>query len=287
MTGFDEDRELDDFLARRSVLHRRLADRDHAEPSADLDRLVLDKARTAIDIHSGAQMYRAPRWALPMGLAATVVLALAIVVHFGRFQPNDQGYAKTASAEQVLSAPVTDMAAAAPAESQPPAPAPAPALAKQSAARETVTLTARRAKQEAVVAMPPAVEVASNEENAAGSAAAGASMADAATPSEPTLAANNAVRAMPIDSEARRAFVLPPAATAAEAQATASGDAIAPAPAPASEAKRSNPQTWLREIQQLRAAGKAAEADRELAAFRKAFPGEAAKLPANDRRPLQ
>jgi hypothetical protein len=235
MTGLDEDRELDDFLARRSPLHRRLADRDHAEPSADLDRLVLHRAREAIDVHSHSPLYRAPRWALPVALAATVVLAFAIVLNFGRVHHDPEGRPTSASAQE-LSAPIADLAADsifAPS---------APALAKATPAP--------------TVAMPAAVEKASDKER----------------PAVTTARAR---------SEA-----------AEEARATVSGDAVAPAalaagkPAEA-KANRTDPKAWMREIQQLRGAGKTAEAERELAAYRKAFPAEAAKLAAPDPRPVR
>jgi hypothetical protein len=267
MTGLDEDRELDDFLARRSPLHRRLADRDHAEPSTDLDRLVLDQAREAIDVRSNTPLYRAPRWALPVALAATVVLAFAVVLNFGRAHQNTDY--PTAAAAQELSAPIADNAA----ESRF-APT-APALAK--------------AAPEPTVTMPSEVEKASDKE----SAAATASSAPAATP---PLTASNAAGIARVESQPARsigpAMARARSEVAEEAQATASGDAVAPAalaaekPAEA-KAKHVDPKAWAREIQQLRAAGRTAEADRELADFRKAFPAEAAKLSGSDPRPAR
>jgi hypothetical protein len=235
MTGLDEDRELDDFLARRSPLHRRLADRDHAEPSADLDRLVLDRAREAIDVRSHTPLYRAPRWALPVALAATVVLAFAIVLNFGRVHQDAEGYPASASAQE-LSAPIADTAA----ESNF---APSPQALARAAPAPTV-------------AMPAAVEKASDKERAA------------------------------VTTARARSEV------AEEAQATVSGDAVAPAalaaePSADAKANHTDPKAWMREIQQLRTAGRTAEAERELAAYRKAFPAEAAKLAAPDPRPVQ
>jgi hypothetical protein len=267
MTGLDEDRELDDFLARRSALHRRLADRDHAEPSTDLDRLVLDRAREAIDVRSNAPLYRAPRWALPVALAATVVLAFAVVLNFGRLH-HDRAY-PTSVAAQELSAPVADTAA----ESQfSPS---APALAKAEPAE--------------TVAMPSEVKSASDKERAAVTA----STAPSAAP--PVMASNAAV---PAPMESRPARAIAPAMARArgevaeEVQATASGDAVAPTALAAakpidSKTNHADPKAWMREIQQLRAAGRTAEADRELAEFRRAFPAEAAKLPSGDPRPAQ
>ncbi|HVY81393.1 MAG TPA: hypothetical protein VG994_10465, partial [Steroidobacteraceae bacterium] len=100
----DEDRELEDFLARRSVLHRRLADRDYHEPSPELDRLVLERARQAIEVPANAPMYRAPRWALPVALAASVVLALAVVLNVARLRGGD-GYSVAAPMSTVETGP--------------------------------------------------------------------------------------------------------------------------------------------------------------------------------------
>jgi hypothetical protein len=44
------------------------------------------------------------------------------------------------------------------------------------------------------------------------------------------------------------------------------------APVLSDKAKHPDPQVWMREIEQLRLAGKSADADREITAFRKAFP---------------
>lgn len=54
----------------------------------------------------------------------------------------------------------------------------------------------------------------------------------------------------------------------------ATGDGSSPLPSALDKAKRADPKVWRREIERLRATGKTAEADRELAEFRKAFPSE-------------
>ena len=82
MTGPDSDNELEAFLARRSLMHRRFAEGDQSEPPDELDRIVLAKAREAIKRPSETPVYRAPQWAMPMGLAASVLLVFAIVLNF-------------------------------------------------------------------------------------------------------------------------------------------------------------------------------------------------------------
>src|SRR5689334_18369682 len=80
MTGPDYDAELEAFLKRRSPMHRRLSDIDHAEPSVELDRLVLNRAREAIDVPS-QPLFRSFRWALPIGLAASILIAFTVVLN--------------------------------------------------------------------------------------------------------------------------------------------------------------------------------------------------------------
>jgi hypothetical protein len=69
---------------------------------------------------------------------------------------------------------------------------------------------------------------------------------------------------------------VPAARTPSQATASADGPSSLPAsaaPTPAAATDpRANPDAWLREINRLRAAGRTADAERELAAFREAYP---------------
>ncbi len=80
MTGPEYDAELEAFLKRRSPMHRRLSDIDHAEPSLEVDRLVLNRAREAIETPE-QPLYRTSRWALPIGLAAAILIAFTVVLN--------------------------------------------------------------------------------------------------------------------------------------------------------------------------------------------------------------
>jgi hypothetical protein len=80
----EPDPEFEDFLKRRRPLFRRDVD-DGLEPPPELDRLVLRQAREAIRAEEPLPMYRGPRWAAPVAIAATLVLGLAVV-----FQVADQ-----------------------------------------------------------------------------------------------------------------------------------------------------------------------------------------------------
>lgn len=415
MTGLDDDRELDDFLARRSMLHRRLADRDRTDPPPDLDRLVLDKAREAIQTPSNLPVHRAPRWAVPVGLAATVVIAFTVVMSMAPVRHNDSAQLASSASpaadaagrmaetgesveaerstatgiganqlriqmEKRASSPAAPAAAfdAKPSEatlalnsqpsnephdavlaaaSEPAADAAVNARAGATSADATrnsaSTLAKSRAAAAPVVAMPHAVAKASGAAEAPQSLVASNTPARGGAYLEPASAPRSAYAPAPGE---RRAIVpaksemtasnaaadraeresatqtgslqasdsaivaqVPPAAAPPLARASApaaavtgptndarssAGAAASAASAPLSaavtsadaantpvlsdEAKHANPQAWLREIEALRTAGKTAEANRELAEFRKAFPKEASQLPpSHDSRPVQ
>jgi hypothetical protein len=198
MSDSERDDELENFLRRRSPMHRRLSDFDHAEPSIELDRVVLNRAREAIETPKQPQMFRGSRWAMPAGLAATILIAFTLVLNV-EHQPR-----KVASAPSQAAAAVVEQAGSGSAElaAAPAAPAPRQekAVADQSAADTAVT----------------------------------------ARSTTPLVASNSAI---------------PPAVSKAEAHTDA--------------------ESWLREIARLRAEGKNADADREVLAFRRAYPSHA------------
>ena len=72
MTGPDD--EFDDFLKRRKPVFR--SPDDMFEPPAELDRVVLRQAREAIESERPVRVFRDPRWAAPVALAATLVLGV-------------------------------------------------------------------------------------------------------------------------------------------------------------------------------------------------------------------
>ncbi len=176
MSESEHDPEFEAFLKRRSPMHRRLSDFDHAEPSIDIDRLVLGRAREAIETPAQPPVYRASRWAMPVGLAATILIAFTVLLNIDH---------KAARQAQPLAA---ETSAAVPA-------APLAAAAEMSAD----TAVGVQAQKRMSVQAPP------------------------------------------------------PGAAAAHADA----------------------ESWLREIAALRAAGKTDQADRELVAFRQAYPAHA------------
>ena len=82
MTGSDDD--FDDFLKRRKPVFR--SPDDMFEPPAELDRVVLRQAREAIETARPVRVFRNPRWATPVALAATLLLAFTVLFYAGLSQ---------------------------------------------------------------------------------------------------------------------------------------------------------------------------------------------------------
>ncbi len=80
MTGPDD--EFEDFLKKRKPVFERPQD-DLFEPPAELDRVVLRQAREAIKADEPMKVFSAPRWSVPVALAATLVLAFTVIFQAG------------------------------------------------------------------------------------------------------------------------------------------------------------------------------------------------------------
>jgi hypothetical protein len=79
VTGDDD--QFEDFLRQRKPVFR--PPEDPFEPPAEIDRIVLRQAREAIQAERPMRMFSGPRWAAPLALAATLVLAVAVVFQVG------------------------------------------------------------------------------------------------------------------------------------------------------------------------------------------------------------
>lgn len=80
MTGPDDD--FEEFIKRRKPVFERPRD-DLFEPPAELDRVVLRQAREAIKSDEPMKVFSAPRWSVPVALAATLLLAFTVVFQAG------------------------------------------------------------------------------------------------------------------------------------------------------------------------------------------------------------
>jgi len=78
MNGPDD--EFDDFLARRKPLFRRPV--DDLEPPEEVDRVVLRRAREAIEIDRPQRAFRGANWGAPLAIAATLLVVFTLVLHF-------------------------------------------------------------------------------------------------------------------------------------------------------------------------------------------------------------
>jgi hypothetical protein len=78
MSGPDED--FDEFLSRRQPLFRRPV--DDLEPPEEVDRVVLRRAREAIEIDRPQRAFRGANWGAPLAIAATLLVVFTVVLHF-------------------------------------------------------------------------------------------------------------------------------------------------------------------------------------------------------------
>jgi hypothetical protein len=83
MTGPERDDEFEAYLRRRWRIDRRLRSLDRLEPPAELDQIIIGQARQAIQVAPPVPMFRAPRWALSMGMAATILISLFVLLDLG------------------------------------------------------------------------------------------------------------------------------------------------------------------------------------------------------------
>jgi hypothetical protein len=268
MTGHDDD--FEDFLRRKRPIFTR-AEEEPLEPPAELDRLILTQARDAIRQPRPPRVFRAPRWGMPVALAATLVLAFTVILHTANTP--ERVAAEVAVQNVARSVETAPVAAAAP---------PVAELAEAAAAPHANYSADSRAaaRTDGVIV----ADIAETEGDARAREVAG----DVARARSATQAAGD--RALVAREEAERYADSPPPSipTPAEQGAPASagvlsksaGGPYAPAQADAADAVarkapglsptyRRDSKTWLAEIERLRATGDVARADAELAEFKR------------------
>jgi hypothetical protein len=155
MAGADE--EFEDFLNRRKAVFERRKE-ELFEPPAELDRVVLRQAREAIQPEEPMRVFSAPRWTMPIALAATLVLAFTIIFQAG--MPQKQEPRPEVTVQNVAERAEVTVADTA---SQPAAEAPREAAAQVPAAvaaRSAVVEAASRERGTAGVSMDAAPVVA-------------------------------------------------------------------------------------------------------------------------------
>jgi len=246
--------DLDARLARREPLFRQPSAADPLEPPAEIDRIVLARARAALrdtgsDEASRPSFFTLRPWVMPLGLAATLVFALAVVLRLG---PDAGAPAPRVLAETDLrrEAPDATVAAATPvpatdaplAEPTEPKPAVAPKAGKGVSEERMVARASMEAAREAEISNTVAAEM------------------PAAAPAPPPPAA-------------------PLADASADTLAKASGGAGLTMPSSQATVVRSealdfqaSPELWYRKIVELRSKGQRRAAEREWRALKERYP---------------
>jgi hypothetical protein len=271
MTDPEQDEAFEAYLKRRSVLPSGLSPDDRLEPPAALDAIVLKKAREAIKAPAAPdqgtqQMYRAPRWAVPVALAATIMLCLSVVMNISL---NTNRPTPAANLQRMTAARVEGDISSGRRES----------VRGDIPSREVILPEAKVASSAAP--HPPVVaEETLRPPPASAPMAPAPSAAPAPAPptDEPRLAARSASDKAAMFAKRADASVPGTAPSAAGAASDSSTETNGyRSAAPAAGPHPADPKAWLQQIDALRAAGQIERADAEMRRFRAAFPGYAAK----------
>jgi hypothetical protein len=234
MTDPEHDEAFEIYLKRRSVFPEALD--EEPEPPAALDQRVLDQARKAIRAqaapdHGKQQMARAPRWAMPVALAATILLCLSVVLNISlntnRPAPNPQ---RMSAARVAAQKKVAGLTASAPAVAAAPAPIAPPEAAAAAPPAQAATAAPSAPPAQVATAAPSAPPALAT--TAAPSAPP--ALAAAAAPSAPPAQVATAAPSAPPAQIATAAPSAPPAMAAAAAPSVPAR-AIAPASGAARE----------------------------------------------------
>ena len=243
MSGPGRDEEFEAFLRQRSVLSggRRVA--QQLEPSRDLDDIVLSQARQAIQSGPPLRVYRSPRWALPVALAATLLLSMSIVLNVSlNARRQSQALQEVPQAKAGTGAKTDVVASSVAAPAAPPA---ATAPTPPAEVAETAVDAARSAPPAPALEVPaaPAAREAMREAKVA-----------AATGSRDLASGSLSAPASETGAAARE-----PGMQSLNSFAAAAG-------------LDQDPKAWLQWITALRSQGRTAEADAQLRRFRAAYP---------------
>ena len=189
MSAPEYDPEFEAYLRRRVRFDRRLPrSLTHLEPPEELDRIIIGKARAAIQPLPVAPVFRAPRWAAPLAMAASLLVSFALMLDVGLRQAVHHDALRApmlveisqeppAQAENSIPGAPLAAAAPAPAEAAPVSPATRLIHPKAQLARSAGEAVARRTD-------PPA----SARTAAANMAPVAADTSQPATPSVPVTA---------------------------------------------------------------------------------------------------
>ncbi len=258
MTEHDHQPRPDDAaLSRR---YREASEAADMAPPPALDARILAAARAAVQPPPRPARPWWQRLTLPVGIAATTLLAVMLSLTMQRQTPETlereraENRAPATESAPRESSPQTQAAPAATrADSAAPAPAGRAERAPQSAEKKVVAVPTAPAAVPAPVAQP----------EMAAPPPAPALPNEAATVSTRLKSEAAADRAHEAEARAPLQKAAPAPAAAPARPGVAKGEVLTPA------------QAWIEEIRELRRQGREDEATRRLAEFRKAYPGYA------------
>jgi len=258
------DRLLDEYLRGESPVSQRYRDLDADEVPPRRDAAVLAQARAAVESRRGRKpAWR--KWGAPLALAASAVMAVAIVLEIG---VQDEVRAPSPRLEQSTSMERPQETATLQ-RSQVDLPAPVadapPALAEPDEARKQA-VQVQAVRERGSAAMRSSAPPASTEREAIEAI----TMSGAEVPAD-----TDAVSADAVDSPPPAATVAmaPPPVTAQRTAATLRSAPPAPPPSSAAlRAPRLEPEVWLERIRELRREDKVLEADEQWREFVAAYP---------------
>jgi hypothetical protein len=286
MSDSEHDDEFEAYLKRGAPMDKRASSLEHLEPPAELDRLVIDKARKAIRGASPVHFYRAPKWALPVALAAIILVSFASMLGLGvRELRRERGTQAAPTTEtRVTESTATPNApaptAVPPLSTTPWPPAPTVPSASSSAARRAESMESvesdkarTRVTHAEVAAKRSRTDAESAFPNTPGKSRL-ASLANAPLQSmvvnaQPLADADESVTARP--QNASTSMDLTPALASMASSARAALEGIP------------DPAARLEQIEKLRGDGHAAQAEREMKRFRAIYPDY--PTPAGSSRP--
>jgi hypothetical protein len=292
MPDSEHNDDFEAYLKRRVPIDRRLALMSRLEPPAELDRIVIGQARLAIQGPAPIPVFRGPRWALPMGLAATILVSLSLLLDVGmrgairKDAANHLPVMATASqgaSEEVvvqftsgqLPPGVVSESAAAAAEPAPPAaPPPAAASAKprvrmmKAAPIGTAPVendaTESAARDDGRIRLAAARSLAASRTRTAEGSSGSAMPTPIATfsmdPMETVTITGTRIRIQSVTVTASPTIFPEQPGRAAVGSA-------------AERHKHPDPRAWLSYIEKMRAQGLTSEAEQEFRHFRDVYPG--------------
>jgi hypothetical protein len=318
MSDSGHEDEFEAYLKRRASggstgrpFNKGIASPDSLEPPPELDRIIIGNARKAIQGPGRVPVYRAPKWALPAALAATIVISFAVVFELGLRTHQTAPAPEPIDTEIVADAPLITAAPApaltAPQTQTPPsnshvarsgaterrATSRATALGRSTAApkADAPPKAVARLRLPAIPTDPWPPVAASNASPATDSAqpqadekartrlaraevAESRSRADAESSGEAAPRISNAEPNPSAAAPPRVAYAPARPPTMQTPDVVTLEEVVVTGPAPSHNARNAHldPATWVSEIEKLHNAGRTAEAERQIKRFREAYP---------------